>query len=310
MDRLESMTILVAVVDAGSLSAAARQLGMPLASVSRKVAELEAHLNTRLLHRTTRQLSLTEAGASYVAACRRILEEIGEAERSATGEYAAPKGELVVTAPMVFGRLHLLPVVAEFLAQFPQIGVNLVLTDRVAHLMEEQIDVALRIGELPDSSFMATRVGTVRRVICASPAYLAARGVPASVDELAHHDCITFDVLASKPAWVFKGAKGEQSVPVRSRFAVNTAEAAIDGAKAGVGLVRVLSYQVAEALRCQTLQAVLVQHEPQPLPVSLVHKGQAPLPLKLRAFLDFVAPRLRARIDDDLISGAALTAQP
>jgi len=309
VDRLESMTILVAVVDAGSLSAAARQLGMPLASVSRKVAELEAHLNTRLLHRTTRQLSLTEAGASYVAACRRILEEIGEAERSASGEYAAPKGELVVTAPMVFGRLHVLPVVAEFLAQFPQIGVNLVLTDRVAHLMEEQIDVALRIGELPDSSFMATRVGTVRRVICASPAYLAARGVPASVDELAHHDCITFDVLASKPAWVFKSAKGEQSVPVRSRFAVNTAEAAIDGAKAGVGLIRVLSYQVAEALRSQTLQAVLAHHEAQPLPVSLVHKGQAPLPLKLRAFLDFVAPRLRARIDDELISGAALTAQ-
>jgi DNA-binding transcriptional LysR family regulator len=303
------MTILVAVVDAGSLSAAARQLGMPLASVSRKVAELEAHLNTRLLHRTTRQLSLTEAGASYVAACRRILEDIGEAERSATGEYAAPKGELVVTAPMVFGRLHVLPVVAEFLAQFPQIGVNLVLTDRVAHLMEEQIDVALRIGELPDSSFMATRVGTVRRVICGSPAYLAARGVPASVEELAHHDCITFDVLASKPAWVFKSAKGEQSVPVRSRFAVNTAEAAIDGAKVGVGLIRVLSYQVAEALRSQALQAVLVHHEPQPLPVSLVHKGQAPLPLKLRAFLDFVAPRLRARIDDELISGAALTKQ-
>jgi len=309
VDRLESMTILVAVVDAGSLSAAARQLGMPLASVSRKVAELEAHLNTRLLHRTTRQLSLTEVGASYVAACRRILEEIGEAERSATGEYAAPKGELVVTAPMVFGRLHLLPVVAEFLAQFHQIGVNLVLTDRVAHLMEEQIDVALRIGELPDSSFMATRVGSVRRVICGSPAYLAARGVPASVEELAHHDCITFDVLSSKPAWVFKSAKGEQSVPVRSRFAVNTAEAAIDGAKLGVGLVRVLSYQVAEALRSQTLQAVLVHHEPQPLPVSLVHKGQAPLPLKLRAFLDFVAPRLRARIDDEVISGAALTAR-
>jgi len=308
VDRLESMTILVAVVDAGSLSAAARQLGMPLASVSRKVAELEAHLNTRLLHRTTRQLSLTEAGASYVAACRRILEEIGEAERSATGEYAAPKGELVVTAPMVFGRLHVLPVVAEFLAQFPQIGVNLVLTDRVAHLMEEQIDVALRIGELPDSSFMATRVGTVRRVICGSPAYLAARGVPASVDELAHHDCITFDVLASKPAWVFKSARGEQLVPVRSRFAVNTAEAAIDGAKAGVGLIRVLSYQVAEALRSQALQVVLAHHETPPLPVSLMHKGQTPLPLKLRAFLDFVAPRLRARIDDDLISGAALTA--
>src|SRR5471032_1104381 len=174
MNRLESMSILIAVVDSGSLSAAARHLGVPLATVSRKVAELESHLKTRLLHRTTRQLSLTEAGSSYVAACRRILEEIGEAERAATGEYAAPKGELAVTAPVVFGRLHIVPVVAEFLAQYPEIDINLILTDRVVHLMEEHCDVAVRIGELPDSSLKAMQVGTVRRVVCASPAYLAA----------------------------------------------------------------------------------------------------------------------------------------
>src|SRR5471032_1512068 len=160
MNRLDSMAILIAVVDAGSLSAAARRLDMPLATVSRKVAELEAHLTTRLLHRTTRQLSLTEAGASYVAACRRILEEIGEAERAATGEYAAPKGELVVTAPVVFGRLHVVPVVAEFLAQYPEIGISLMLTDRVVHLMDEHADVAVRIGELPDSALM--RPGSAR----------------------------------------------------------------------------------------------------------------------------------------------------
>src|SRR5690349_5765857 len=187
MNRLDSMSILVAVVDSGSLSAAARRLGMPLATVSRKVGELESHLKTRLIQRTTRQLSLTEAGASYVAACRRILDEIAEAERAATGEYASPKGELVVTASVVFGRLHVVPVVAEFLAHYPEIDVTLVLTDRVVHLMEEQADVAIRIGELPDSTLMATRVGTVRRVVCASPAYLATHGVPVKPRDLATH---------------------------------------------------------------------------------------------------------------------------
>ncbi|WP_238266935.1 LysR family transcriptional regulator [Paraburkholderia terrae] len=295
MNRLDSMSILVAVVDSGSLSAAARRLGMPLATVSRKVAELESHLKTRLIQRTTRQLSLTEAGASYVAACRRILDEIAEAERAATGEYASPKGELVVTAPVVFGRLHVVPVVAEFLAHYPEIDVSLMLTDRVVHLMEEPADVAVRIGELPDSTLMATRVGTVRRVVCASPAYLATHGVPVKPRDLAAHQCITFEVLASTRAWVFGSGKSEVSVPVHSRFAVNTAEAAIAAAKLGVGLVRVLSYQVADAIRDDGLSIVLDTFESAPLPISLVHKGQAPLPLKLRAFLDFVAPRLRAR---------------
>jgi DNA-binding transcriptional LysR family regulator len=295
MNRLEAMHVLVAVVDSGSLSGAARRLDMPLATVSRKVGELEAHLNTRLLHRTTRQLSLTEAGASYVAACRRILEEIGEAERAATGEYAAPKGELVVTAPVVFGRLHVVPVVADFLAHYGEIDVNLVLTDRVVHLMDEHADVAVRIGDLPDSTLMATRVGTVRRVICASPAYLAQHGVPATPRDLAAHQCITFEVLASRRAWAFGSGKSELSVPVHSRLAVNTAEAAIAAAILGVGLIRVLSYQVADAVRDNALCVVLDTFESAPLPIHLVHKGQAPLPLKLRAFLDFVTPRLRAR---------------
>jgi DNA-binding transcriptional LysR family regulator len=300
MDRLESMTILLAVVDAGSLSAAARRLAMPLPTVSRKVAELETHLNTRLLHRTTRQLSLTEAGASYVAACRRILEEIGEAERIATGEYTAPKGELVVTGPVVFGRLHIVPVVAEFLAQYPEIDVKLVLTDRVVHMMDEQIDVAVRIGQLPDSAMVALNVGAVRRVVCASPGYLASHGAPATPQDLADHNCISFEVLESKRAWVFGSGKKELSVPVRSRLAVNTAEAAIAAAMLGVGLVRVLSYQVADAMKRQALEVVLQTYESAPLPVSLVHKGQTPLPLKLRAFLDFVAPRLRERTAQSL----------
>lgn len=295
MDKLDSMAVLLAVVEAGSLSAAARHLAMPLATVSRKVAALEAHLKTRLLHRTTRHLALTEAGSAYVAACRRILDEIGEAERTATGEYATPKGELTVTAPMMFGRLHIVPVVAEFLAQYPEIEINLVLTDRVMHLMDEHIDVAVRIGELPDSGLMATSVGKVRRVVCASPDYLARHGAPATPADLATHDCISFEVMESRRAWVFGAARSAQAVSVHSRLAVNTVDAAIAAATLGVGLVRVMSYQVMDALRNDTLRIVLEPFESEPLPVSLVHKGQTPLPLKLRAFLDFVTPRLRAR---------------
>lgn len=300
MNRLESMSILVAVVEAGSLSAAARRLGMPLATVSRKVGDLESHLKTRLLHRTTRQLSLTEAGASYVAACRRILEDVGEAERAATGEYAAPKGDLVITAPLVFGRLHVMPVIAEFLAHYPEINVSLELTDRVVHLMDEHADIAVRIGELPDSALMATRVGAVRRVVCASPAYLATHGVPARPRDLTAHECITFEVLASARAWVFGAGKSELSVPVHSRLAVNTAETAISAAKLGVGLIRVLYYQVADAVRDNALRVVLDTFESAPLPISLVHLGQAPVPLKVRAFLDFATPRLRTRIAEAL----------
>jgi DNA-binding transcriptional LysR family regulator len=296
VDRLESMSVLLAVVDTGSLSAAARKLAMPLPTVSRKLAELEAHLGTRLLYRTTRQLSLTEPGTSYVAACRRILEEIGEAERVVAGEYATPKGLLVVTTPVVFGHLHVVPVVAEFLAQYPEIDIRILLTDKVVDLMEEQIDVALRIGQLPDSTLMAIGVGTVRRIVCGGPVYLEKYGVPAKPRDLATHSCISFDVLESTRAWVFEEGKSEVSVPVAARLAVNTAEAAIAAAVLNVGLVRVLSYQVAEAIRNQSLSLVLQDYQSAPSPVSLVHKGQAPLPRKLRAFLDFVAPRLRERI--------------
>ena len=161
MDRLEAMSVLLAAVDAGSLSAASRKLGSPLATVSRKVLELEAHLKTRLLVRSSRRLALTDAGRSYVAACRRILEDVGEAERAATGEYSAPKGDLLITAPIVFGRLHVLPIVADFLKIYPDINARMLLADRVVNLAEEQVDVALRIGELPDSSLVSSKVGSI-----------------------------------------------------------------------------------------------------------------------------------------------------
>jgi DNA-binding transcriptional LysR family regulator len=296
MDRFESMTVLLAAVEAGSLSAAGRKLGMPLATVSRKVSELEAHLKARLLSRSTRQLALTDAGRDYVVACKRILEDMSEAERAASGEYSAPRGELVITAPIVFGRLHVVPVISEFLKAYPDVDVRLVLGDRIVNLLEDQVDLAVRIGELPDSSLIATRVGTIRHVVCGSPAYFAEYGAPTSPSELSAHRCITFTALMSPNAWTFDASGANVSVRVRSRLTVNTAEAAIDAAVSGVGVTRVLSYQIEGAKRAGLLRVVLEEFEPAPIPVSVVYTGQGRLPQKLRAFLDFAAPRLREQI--------------
>jgi DNA-binding transcriptional LysR family regulator len=293
MDRFESMSTLLAVVEAGSLSAAARRLNTPLTTVSRKVAELETHLKTRLLTRSSRRIALTDAGRSYVAACKRILEELGEAERAASGEYSAPRGDLMITAPVVFGRLHVLPVVIDFLRAYPDINIRMGLADRVVNILEESVDLAVRIGRLPDSSLVARRVGAIRRVLCASPSYLAERGTPKQPADLAAHDCITFEGMTAPESWTFPSGTSETTVAIRSRLVVNTAEAAIDAAKAGIGVTRVLSYQAASALRDGALVLALEAFEPPPLPVNLVHVGQRLLPLKLRAFLDFATPRLR-----------------
>jgi len=296
MDRLGSMSVLVAAVEAGSLSAAARRLGIPLTTVSRKVSDLEAHLRTRLLSRSSRKLTLTEAGRSYFEACKRILEDINEAERGATGEYGAPKGELVITAPIVFGRLHVIPVAVEFLKLYPAVDIRFALADGLVNLLEEHIDLAVRIGELPDSSLIAMRIGAIRRVVCGSPGYFAERGMPKNPADLAAHDCITFQGLSAPDTWMFRTAAGQTSIPVHSRLVVNTASAAIDAAIAGAGVTRVLSYQVADAIRAGTLAIVLDKFESAPWPISFVYSGQGLLPLKLRAFLDFATPRLKARL--------------
>ncbi|WP_214469520.1 LysR family transcriptional regulator [Mesorhizobium sp. dw_380] len=296
MDRLEAMSLFATAAESGSLSAAARSSGVPLATVSRKVSELERHLKTRLLNRSTRRLTLTDAGHAYLAACRRILEEVGEAERTAGGEYSAPTGELIITAPIVFGRLHVLPVVTAFLAAYPQVDIRLTLGDRIVQLAEDHIDLAIRIGRLPDSRLVATRIGSIRHVVCASPAYLAEHGAPNTPKDLETHGCITFEGLGSLATWTFAMDKADFPVAVRSRLRVNTAEAAIDAAIAGVGMTRVLSYQIVAAVRSGTLQPVLRDFEPEPWPVNLVHAGQGRLPVKLRAFLDFAGPRLKERL--------------
>ena len=298
VDRLEAMSILLQAVEAGSLSGASRRLGIPLATVSRKVSDLEAHLKTRLLSRSSKGLVPTVAGQSFIAASKAILEQLNEAERTAAGEYTAPKGDLVVTAPVVFGRYHVLPVVNGFLKVYPEVGVSLVLSNRSVNLVEEHIDVAVRFGELSDSSLTASRIGSARRVVCASPAYLAEHGTPAAPDELARHAAVTFDGLSATSVWHFQVNGAEIAIPVRSRLSVDTAEGAIDAAAAGMGLTRALSYQVEAQLRRNILALVLTAFELPPWPVQMVYNRRSRLPLKLRAFLDFVKPRLRQRLVD------------
>jgi DNA-binding transcriptional LysR family regulator len=297
MDRLEAMSVFLAAVETGSLSAAGRRLGMPLATVSRKLSDLEAHMRTRLLHRSTRKLTLTDAGQGYLTACKRILDDVEEAERVAAGEYIAPKGDLVVTAPILFGRLHVLPIIVGFMKAYPDVDIRLLLGDRVVNLHDDHVDLAIRIGVLPDSNMIATRVGTIRQVVCGSPAYFAERGTPKRPEDLASHDCVTFDGLMFPDVWKFQAGKSEATIPVHSRLIVNTADAAIDAAIGGAGITRALSYQVVEAQRAGTLEVVLREYEPAAWPINLVHASQGRLPIKLRAFIDFAAPRLRERLD-------------
>ena len=296
MDRLDAMSAVVAVGEAGSFSAAARHLGMPLPTLSRRVSDLEAHLNTRLFNRSTRRLSLTDAGQAYLQACKRILDEVTEAERSASGEFNAPRGELVISAPIVFGRLHVLPMIGAFLKAYPDVRVRFVQSDRLINLLEEHVDLAVRIGDLVDSNLIAARVGSTRRVVCASPSYLAEFGTPKHPTEVPAHQMISFEGLTSPDTWVFKTDSAEIPIPIRPKLIVNTAEAAIDAAIDGVGLTRVLSYQIEHAIETGALATILKRFEPAPAPINLVYPSQRRLPIKLRAFLDFAAPRLRARL--------------
>jgi DNA-binding transcriptional LysR family regulator len=294
MDRLEAMSTFLVVVEAGSLSAAARRLKTPLTTVSRKVSELESHLRIKLFNRSSRQLVLTDAGSSYLDACKRILADVTEAERMASGEYTAPTGGLTVTAPVGLGRTHLIPILADFLKTYPDIKASLILTDRVLSLFQEQVDVGLRIGALPDSSLIAMRVGTTRRVVCASPAYLAARGVPRTPDELAGHDCISYPAIA----WTFVRDKTAVAMPVQPRLVVSNAEAACDAACAGIGITVAHAHHFHAALKCGSLTTLLDEFQPATLPVNLVYTADRFLPIKVRSFLDFATQRLKRALTE------------
>ena len=293
MDRFDAIRTLIAAVDGGSLSAASRALGMPLPTVSRKVSELEAHLGTQIVVRTSRKLLLTDAGSAFVQASRRVLSDLDEAERAASGEYQAPRGDLLITAPIMLGKLHVLPVVLEFLRAYPDVNVRLVLADTVVDLVDNHVDAAARLGRLPDSGLVAMRVGEVRWITCASPGYLAQRGTPETPADLADHDCLAFEGLQMLRSWWFGPGSGHGPVAIRPRLAVNTADALIEAAADGLGVVRLMSYQAAAALREGRLVRFLHAYEPEATPVHLVHTGPSLLPLKLRAFLDFAGPRVR-----------------
>lgn len=298
MDRFEAMSIVLAVAEAGSLSAAARRQKMPLATVSRKVSDLEAHLETKLFHRSTRALVPTDAGRAYIAAAKRILADIEETERAASGEYATPRGDLIISAPVLLGRYYLQPVLTEFLAAFPEVDVQLSLLDRSVNLVEEHVDVALRLGTLADSSLIAVRIAETRRVICASPEYLRSRGTPAAPDDLSIHDMVSYPPLQSPALWRFKHGETQYAVAVRSRLVVSNLESACDAARAGLGITEAFSYQVAASLRSGELISLLQDFQPPAFPISFVYSPNRYLPAKLRAFLDFAVPRLRSRLDE------------
>ena len=288
------MEMLLAAVDRGSLSAAARELKIPVSTLTRKVADLEELLGTRLLIRTTRKLTLTDAGMSYVAAARRILDLVREQEHEATGEFATAKGELVVTAPVQFGRLHVLPVINQFLAQYPDITVRLLLSDRNIDLIDSHADLAVRIGELADSSMIATRIGSLRPIVCASPAFLAQHTPPREPDDLVKYSCIVFNSPYLSP-WRFRLPTTNKVylLEVKPRLEVTSPDAAVSAAVDNVGITFVFEHDADEALRNGQLEILLSQFEVEPVPVHLVHVSRNLMAVKLRHFIDFAAPRLR-----------------
>lgn len=299
MDRFETMRIFVAVADARGFAPAARQLGLSPPAVSRAIVALEAHVGAQLLRRTTRNVSLTDVGERFHADCKRILADVAEAETWAGGAHAAPQGQLAITAPQMFGRMHVTPVLLDFLARHPQVSVRSFYADHIVHLFDEGFDAAVRIAHLPDSGLTAVGVGHVRRVIVASPSYLAERGVPRSAGDLARHDAIGVAVNGGVVApWALyppgRKSKAEREVGhPRVQLTANTGEVGIAAALAGRGLARALSYQVAAQVEAGRLRIVLADHEPAPIPVQVVYVDGRKAAAKVKAFVDFAVDRLR-----------------
>lgn len=293
MDRFHLINVFVAVVDCEGLARAARKLDMSPPAVTRAINELEAHLGLRLLTRTTRTVKVTDAGERYVQDCRRILAEMLEADESVSGMHAAPRGRLTITAPVMFGSLYVTPIVTEYLGRYHGVSTSCYFLDRMVHMLDEGVDVAVRIGELPDSSMQAIRVGQVRSVICASPDYLAQHGVPSSPDDLLQHPIVSASSVTPSPEWKLVDKGVPRSVRLQARMVTNTNDSAVRAVASGFGLTRVLSYQVAELLRSGQLQTVLPDFEPPPLPVHVVHREGRQASQRVRAFLDLAIERLR-----------------
>lgn len=296
MDKMEAIISFVEVARCGCFSRASRSIGVPLPTVSRRVAELEEALGARLFHRSTRQVVLTEAGNEYFQTCQRLLDELKEADEKVGGEYRSPRGELCVTAPFGFGRVHLQPVALEFLKAYPDIDLKLMLVDRVVDLVAEHVDVALRISELADSSMVAKNVGQIGMVVYGAPGYLEQYGVPEHPDDLINHSAISWAALGPFKTWLFRESGVDTMFPIRVRVTTTMPDSALEAAVEGLGLVQLTTYQAADAVRAGKLVPVLRDFECPSTPVNLVYPSNRSVPLKLRAFLDFAAPRLAVRL--------------
>ncbi len=282
------MQAFVAVADLEGFAPAARKLGVSASNVTRLIAALEERLGARLLQRTTRQVALTDAGSRYLERARRILADVEEAESSAQDERTRPGGRLVISAPVGFGRLHVSPIVTSYLERYSDVSVDLRLSDRMVNLVEDGVDLAVRIGHLPDSTLVARHAGLMRRIVVASHAYLKTRGEPRRPREISAHDTIQFGAMTAVPDWRFVEDGREVRVATTPRFSTNSADAAIQYAEAGGGLTRVLAYQVAESLKAQRLQIVLAAFEPPALPIHIVYPTSRLLSAKVRTFIDLV----------------------
>jgi DNA-binding transcriptional LysR family regulator len=297
MDRIDAMNVFVAVADQQGFAPAARKLGLSTSAVTRMVAALEDKVGARLLQRTTRSVTLTDVGTRYLERARRILADIEEAEASTRAERTQPSGRLVISAPLVFGRLHVRPLVTAYLDRYPDVSAELRLSDRMINLVEDGIDIAVRVGELADSTLVARHIGDMRRLTVASPDYLKRRGVPKAPLDLAGHDLIQFTSTSSLSDWRFADNGKDVRVPRASRFATNSADAAIQHAEEGGGVALVLAYQAADAIAHGRLQVLLADYEPPPSPIHLVYPTSRLLSAKVRAFVDTVVERAQWRFD-------------
>jgi DNA-binding transcriptional LysR family regulator len=297
MDRLDAMQVLLAVVDEGSLSAGSRKLRAPLPSVSRKVAELERHLGTRLLVRTSRNIQLTDAGRDYVTAVRQIMAQVSDAESRAAGEYQVPRGELRITLPPALGHHVVLPLVYDFLNEHQEITLDILAGNRNVDLVAEHVDLAVRLGHLPDSSLFAVKVGEIRNMICASPDYLKRNGCPATPDDLLRHEAVQFGTFSvARLAW--DQSEGGEGAQMHTRVRTNDVSASSIAAVCGLGITRTSNYVIEDELRSGALVEILKDHASKPIPVYIVYTKQGLLPLKVRAFLDWMTPRLKKKLLD------------
>jgi len=294
MDRIHFMSVFVAVAEEEGFAAAARRLQMSPPAVTRAIASLEEHLGVKLLKRTTRYVRTTEAGLRYLEDARRILADVEAADEAAAGVNAEPRGHLSITAPVMFGRMFVMPCIVEYLRRYPETEISTLFYDRVVNLLEEGLDVGVRIGELPDSSMRALKVGSVRLILCASPQYLEQRGVPTRPEDLLEHELIASSSSTDALHWRFGEDKGERQLRIKPRLSVTTNDAAIEAAVEGFGITRLLSYQVAPQLDETKLKIIMQPFEPPVLPINIVHREGRYSSAKVRSLVDLLAECLRA----------------